>query len=85
MDWIQIIFIFLGSLLRSQAELATENFVLRQQLAVLGHARSGRGYGTGTGSSGPGSPASGRIGAPSSSSYSPIPFLAGIDKALVVA
>ncbi|MCH9033254.1 MAG: hypothetical protein IID42_01965 [Planctomycetes bacterium] len=35
MGWIQMIFIFLGSLLRSQAELAAENLVLRQQLAVL--------------------------------------------------
>ncbi len=35
MDWMQMIFIFLRSLFRSQAELATENLALRQQLAVL--------------------------------------------------
>lgn len=35
MDWIQMIFIFLRSLLRCQAELATENLALRPQLAVL--------------------------------------------------
>ena len=35
MGWIQMIFIFLGSLIRSQAQLAAENLVLRQQLAVL--------------------------------------------------
>ncbi len=35
MGWMQMIFVFVRSLLRSQAELATENLVLRQQLAVL--------------------------------------------------
>jgi len=35
MGWTQMIFVFLRSLLRSQAELAAENLVLRQQLAVL--------------------------------------------------
>ncbi len=35
MGWIQMIFVFLRSLLRSQSELAAENLVLRQQLAVL--------------------------------------------------
>ncbi len=35
MGWIQMIFVLLRSLLRSQAELAAENLVLRQQLAVL--------------------------------------------------
>ncbi len=35
MGWMQMIFILLRSLLRSQAELAAENLVLRHQLAVL--------------------------------------------------
>jgi len=35
MGWIQLIFIFLRAAVRSQAELAAENLVLRQQLAVL--------------------------------------------------
>lgn len=35
MDWMQMIFIALRSLFRSQAELAAENLALRQQLAVL--------------------------------------------------
>ena len=35
MDWIQMVFVLLRALLRSQAELAAENLVLRQQLAVL--------------------------------------------------
>ena len=35
MGWIQVVFVLLQSLLRSQAELAAENLVLRQQLAVL--------------------------------------------------
>ena len=35
MGWKQMIFVFLRSLLRSQAELAAENLVLRQQLAIL--------------------------------------------------
>lgn len=34
---IHMIFIFLGALFRRQAELAAENLVLRQQLAVLEH------------------------------------------------
>ncbi len=34
MGWIQIIFVFLRSLLRSQAVLAAENLALRQQLAI---------------------------------------------------
>ncbi len=35
MGWIQMIFVFLRAVLRSQAELAAENLALRQQLAVL--------------------------------------------------
>ena len=35
MGWIQMIFVFVRSLLRSQSDLAAENLVLRQQLAVL--------------------------------------------------
>ena len=35
MDWFQLIFIFLRSFFRDQAELAAENLALRQQLAVL--------------------------------------------------
>ena len=35
MGWIWIMFVFLRSLLRSQAVLAAENLALRQQLAVL--------------------------------------------------
>ena len=35
MGWIRIMFVFLRSLLRSQAVLAAENLALRQQLAVL--------------------------------------------------
>lgn len=34
MDWVQMIFISLRSLLRSQADLASENLALQQQLAV---------------------------------------------------
>ena len=34
---IYMIFVFLGALFRRQAELAAENLVLRQQLAVLEH------------------------------------------------
>ena len=34
MAWTQMIFVFLRSLLRSQAELAAENLVLPQQLAA---------------------------------------------------
>ncbi len=34
MGWNKMIFVFLQSLLRSQAELAAENLVLRQQLAI---------------------------------------------------
>jgi len=37
MGWIQMIFVFLRSFLRNQAELAAENLVLRQQLAILEH------------------------------------------------
>ena len=37
MGWIQMIFLFLRSLLRSQAGLAAENLALRQQLAILQH------------------------------------------------
>ncbi len=37
MGWIQMIFVFLRSLLRSQAGLAAENLALRQQLAILEH------------------------------------------------
>ena len=37
MGWIQMIFVFLRSLLRSQAWLAAENLALRQQLAILEH------------------------------------------------
>ncbi len=37
MGWMQVIFVFLRSLLHSQAELAAENLALRQQLAVLEH------------------------------------------------
>lgn len=39
MGWVQVIFIFLRAPVRSQAELAAENLVLRQQLAVLEQAR----------------------------------------------
>lgn len=35
MGWVQQIFIFLRAALRSQAELAAENLVLRQQLDIL--------------------------------------------------
>ncbi len=35
MSWVQVIFIFLRTAVRSQAELAAENLALRQQLAVL--------------------------------------------------
>lgn len=35
MGWIQIIFVFLRSLLRTQGALAAENFASRQQLAIL--------------------------------------------------
>ncbi|MCO6435483.1 MAG: integrase core domain-containing protein [Phycisphaerae bacterium] len=35
MGWVQLVFVFLRAAVRSQAELATENLVLRQQLAVL--------------------------------------------------
>ncbi|UCE62060.1 MAG: transposase family protein, partial [Phycisphaerales bacterium] len=35
MGWAQVIFVFLRAAVRSQAELAAENLVLRQQLAVL--------------------------------------------------
>ena len=35
MGWLQMVCVFLRSLLRNQAELAAENLVLRQQLAVL--------------------------------------------------
>ncbi len=35
MGWIRIIFVFLRSLVRSQAVLTAENLALRQQLAVL--------------------------------------------------
>ncbi len=35
MGWVQVIFVFLRAAVRSQAELAAENLVLRQQLAVL--------------------------------------------------
>jgi hypothetical protein len=37
MGWIQMIFVFLRSLLRSQGELAAENLALRQQLSILEH------------------------------------------------
>ncbi len=37
MGRIRMIFVFLRSLFRSQAELAAENLVLRQQLAILLH------------------------------------------------
>ena len=37
MGWTQMIFVFLRSLLRSQAELAAENLALRQQLSILEH------------------------------------------------
>lgn len=32
---VQLIFVFLRSVLRNQAELAAENMALRQQLAIL--------------------------------------------------
>lgn len=35
MGWIQLVFILVRSLVRSQTELAAENLVLRQQLAIL--------------------------------------------------
>jgi len=70
MGWTQMIFVLLRSLLRSQAELAAEKLDLRQQLAILEHCSKRPGYGTATGSSGCGCPASGRIGAPSSTSSS---------------
>jgi hypothetical protein len=35
MGWVQVIFILLRAVVRSQAELAAENLALRQQLAVL--------------------------------------------------
>jgi hypothetical protein len=35
MGWLQMVCVLLRSLLRNQAELAAENLVLRQQLAVL--------------------------------------------------
>jgi len=35
MGWVQLVFVFIRGVLRSQAELAAENLVLRQQLAVL--------------------------------------------------
>ncbi len=37
MGWIQMFFVFLRSLLRNQAALATENLALRQQLSILEH------------------------------------------------
>ena len=37
MGSIQLIFVFLRSILRSQASLAAENLALRQQLAILKH------------------------------------------------
>ncbi|MBN4058950.1 helix-turn-helix domain-containing protein [bacterium AH-315-J04] len=37
MGWIQMIFVFLRSLLRHQAALAAENLALRQQLSILEH------------------------------------------------
>ncbi len=37
MGWIHMIFVFLRSLLRNQAELAAENLALRQQLSILEH------------------------------------------------
>ena len=37
MGWIQMIFVFLRSLLRTQGALAAENLALRQQLAILEH------------------------------------------------
>ena len=37
MGCIQLIFIFVRSFVRNQAELAAENLALRQQLAVLEH------------------------------------------------
>ena len=37
MGWIQMIFVFLRSLLRNQAALAAENLALRQQLSILEH------------------------------------------------
>jgi len=35
MGFVQLIFLFLRSVLRSQTELAAENLALRQQLAIL--------------------------------------------------
>ncbi len=35
MGWVQLVFIFLRSLVRTRTELATENLALRQQLAIL--------------------------------------------------
>ena len=35
MGWVQLVFIFLSSLVRCRAELAAENLALRQQLAIL--------------------------------------------------
>ena len=35
MGWVQLVFIFLRSVLRNQVELAVENLALRQQLAIL--------------------------------------------------
>ena len=37
MGWVQLIFIFLRAVVRSQSELAAENLALRQQLVVLEH------------------------------------------------
>jgi len=37
MGCIQLVFIFIRSLIRSQTELAAENLALRQQLAILEH------------------------------------------------
>jgi len=35
MGWVQVVFVFLRAAVQSQAELAVENFALRQQLAIL--------------------------------------------------
>ena len=35
MGWVQLVFIFLRSIVRCRTELAAENLALRQQLAIL--------------------------------------------------
>ena len=71
MGWVQLVFIFLRSLVRCRAELAAENLALRQQLAILKEKIE-------TGCSGFGSRNSGRIGDPRSSSSNQPPWSVGI-------